>query len=226
MAHAHATTEQLQKALIDAKQAAERAQAAAAAAEEVLARVQAAAKTQISTQPTANTAASTPSGISLTGNIDVGLRATTNTDGTKNKSELINNNASTSLIFFKGNKVLSDNLNTSFLLELDFNATQSSTTNGAAASNAFTGTPFTGEQYVALSGGFGDIKLGSPNASGLSAAVTAQPFSTNLGSGFSGTFGRLGTASVSGINQFIGALSGRIIRHEKTVMYTTPGSMV
>ena len=50
-----------------------------------------------------------------------------------------------------------------------------------------------------------------------------QPFGTALGSGYSGTWGRMGTMSGdSGINNYVGGSTGRIVRHEKTAVYTTP----
>ena len=170
----------------------------------------------------AASAQTTLAGVTLSGNIDVGYKSLTNTDSTKNKAEFINNNTSTSLVYFKGAKEVAKDLTASFLLELDFNPSQSSTLNSGASSNAYNGTPFNGEQWVALTGRFGDIKLGSPNSAALTAGTTAQPYGTALGGGYSGAWGRMGTASISGINQFDGNTTGRIIRHEKTAMYTTP----
>ena len=217
---AQATAEQLQRALEEARAAAQRAQAAAAAAEAALAKLQAAPAAAAGT--TLVTTAVPNSAFSISGTIDLGPRSTSHSDPTRDKTELAFNNAATSLMFFKGSRKLGSGLTGSFSLEIDYNPTQSSTANGPPGSNAYQGTPFTGEQYVALTGGFGDVRLGSPNAGALIAAVTAQPFNTTLASGYSGTFGRLGTSGVSGINQFSGALVGRVIRHEKTLMYTTP----
>ena len=162
------------------------------------------------------------SGVSLSGIIDMGLKKTTNTDSTKNKSEFVNNNTSTSLLYFKGFKDLPNGLRVSFLLESDYNPAQGSTANGSASSNAFTGTPFNGEEYLALTGGFGDIKLGVPNAAMLTAGTPATPVGTQLGSAYNGNFGRLGTTAISGVNQFDGNATGRVIRHEKSAIYTTP----
>lgn len=226
-ARAQTSPEDLRQALAEARQAAERAQNAAAAAEAALAKVEAAqaqvqAQAQAGAMPAAPGGIVPPSGLYFAGNVDLGVRSTSTSDRTKRKTELALNNASTSLIWFKGNRQLGPDLSASFLLELDFDPTRSSTANGAASNNAFQGTPFAGEQYLALTGTFGDIKLGSPNAGALIAAVNAQPYGTALGGGFSGTFGRLGTTSLSGINQFDGNAVGRIVRHEKTIMYTTP----
>ena len=161
-------------------------------------------------------------GVSLSGIIDMGLKKTSNSDATKNKTEFVQNNTSTSLLYFKGFKDLPNGMRASFLLESDFNPAQGSTANGSASSNAFTGTPFNGEQYLALTGAFGDLKLGSPNSAMLTADTTATPFGTQLGSAYNGNFGRLGTTTMSGVNQYDGNATGRVIRHEKTAYYTTP----
>jgi predicted porin len=167
-------------------------------------------------------AASADSGVSITGNVDVGVKSTSNTDSTKNKTELTNNNVSTSLVYLKGFRDMGEGLKASFLLEADFNATQSSSQNASASGQGWTGTPFNGEQYLSLAGNFGDLKLGSPNSAGLTAGLMAQPFGTALGGGWSGAFGRLGTATFAGYLNFDGGTSARIVRHEKTMMYTTP----
>ncbi len=210
-----ATQQQLQNALDEARQAAARAQAAAAAAEAALAKANQPAQT-------AAKADTPPSGLYFNGNLDVGYRVSKYSDSTRNKSEWTFNNSSTSLIWFKGLKRFSNDTTASFLLELDVNPTQSSTANGAQASNAFQGTPFQGEQWLALEGRYGLLKVGTPNSGALLADVTAQPFGTTLASGYVASFGRLGTSPISGVNQFDGVTTGRIIRHEKTAMYTTP----
>ena len=162
-------------------------------------------------------------GFAVTGIADLGLRQTTvSNDPTRKYVGLINNNASTSLIYFMGQKKFSEDFTGSFLLELDFNPTQSSAANAAPASNAFQSTPFGGEQWVAFTGKFGEVKLGTMNASAASANAVAQPFGTALGGGYSPTFGRFGASGISGINQYLGNTNGRIIRHERTVMYSTP----
>ncbi len=169
-------------------------------------------------------AAQAQSSVTISGLIDVGYKVTDSDVNASDKSELASNNTGTSAVIFKGVEDLGGGMKASFLFELDPNPVQSSTLNGTATSTAFTGTPFNGEQYVGLSGGFGDLKLGTPNAAGLVAGTTAQPFGTALGGGFSGGFGRLGTSAVLGINQYVGGpvSAGRIIRHEKTMKYTTP----
>jgi len=137
------------------------------------------------------------------------------------------NNITTSNITFKGTEDLGGGLKGGFLYEIDPGVAQNTTLNAATTSNGqvYTGaSAVNGEAYVNLSGAFGDIKAGTPNSPALIAGVTIQPFGTALGGGFSSGFGRLGTAGASGINQYVGGPSsgGRIIRHEKAAVYTTP----
>jgi len=117
-----------------------------------------------------------------------------------------------------------------FLSELDFNAqisnlaNQNSTT-ASYSGSVYNGTPFNGEQYVGLqSTKWGSLKLGTPNSPALDTSSTSQPFGTALGSGYSSSFGRLGTGTVSGLIQYVGAegSGGRIIRSEKAAVYTSP----
>lgn len=163
------------------------------------------------------------SSLTINGLVDVGVQKVSNDDATKDSTSLKNNGTGTSAVFFKGVEDLGGGLKAAFLLELDLNPVSSSTTNqGTGSSSAFTGTPFNGEQFVSLSGGFGEVKLGTPNAAALSANGQSQPFGTALGSGYSGSFGRLGSQAVSALNQYVGNGTGRIIRAEKTVAYVTP----
>ena len=134
------------------------------------------------------------------------------------------NGVSTSAIKFVGSEDIGGGLKAGFLLEINPNLVQSSTSNQANAfASEYTGTPFNGEQFINLSGNFGDVKLGVPNAGMLDTMSIAQPFGTALGSFYSaGTaMGRLGTVApgiVSGVNSG----SARIIRHERSVQYVTP----
>lgn len=167
------------------------------------------------------------SSLTINGLVDVGVQKISNDDATKESTGLKNNGTGTSAVFFKGVEDLGGGMKAAFLLELDFNPVSSSNSNqGAGTNSAFTGTPFNGEQFVSLSGGFGEVKLGTPNAAALSANGQSQPFGTALGSGYSGSFGRLGSNTTLGLNQYVGgpAVSGggRIIRAEKTVAYVSP----
>ncbi|MEY4753928.1 MAG: hypothetical protein RJA44_1603, partial [Pseudomonadota bacterium] len=168
-------------------------------------------------------AASAQSSITLSGLVDVGVKKVSSQTAGADSTAFANNNTGTSAVFFKGTEDLGS-VKAGFLLELDINPVSSSlaNTDPTKGGQAFSGTPFNGEQFVSLAGAFGEVKLGTPNAAALTASSTSQPFGTALGSAFSAGFGRLGTQSVSGVNQYVGNGTGRIIRNEKTVVYSTP----
>jgi predicted porin len=158
--------------------------------------------------------------MTITGGIDLMYRSVSHDDATKKVNGVSNNGMYTSQLNFTGKYDLGAGTSAGFFMELDFNPQSSSQAN--QTSTGFGGTPFTGQQMAYLGGGFGTVRLGVPNSPGLTAGVTAQPLGTGLGSGYSGTFGRLGTTTVSNINSYEGNGTGRIIRHEKTIQYTTP----
>jgi predicted porin len=183
-------------------------------------------KTLVAIAALAATGAFAQSSVAITGVFDAGYQAISHTDDTKKWSGIKNNATNTSRFDFQGTEDLGAGLKASFWAELDINPVQSTTTNLSSASSAstFTGTPFTGQQFVGIAGGFGDLKIGQPNSPALDiGGGVLQPFGTALGSGYSGTWGRMGTQSGdSGINSFVGGSTGRIVRHEKTAVYTTP----
>jgi predicted porin len=169
--------------------------------------------------------------VSLTGVVDVGYYTAKNDQNSQvNWAGLATNGVSTTAFFFKGAEDLGGGLKSIFLAELDWSPTISSSANQNSTTanfsgTVYTGTPFNGEQYVGLEGNFGSIKLGTPNSPMLDVATAyAQPFGTALGGGFSSSFGRFGTGTASGYNQYVGGDggTGRIIRHEKAAVYTTP----
>jgi predicted porin len=169
--------------------------------------------------------------VSLTGVVDVGYYTAKNDQNSQvNWAGLAQNGMSTTAFFFKGAEDLGGGTKAIFTAELDWSpvisasANQNSTTANFAGT-VYTGTPFNGEQFVGLEGNFGSIKLGTPNSPLLDVATAySQPFGTALGGGFSSSFGRFGTGSASGYNQYVGAegSTGRVIRHEKAAVYTTP----
>jgi predicted porin len=182
-------------------------------------------KTLVAIAALAATGAFAQSSVAITGVFDAGYQAISHTDATKKWSGINNNGTNTSRLDFQGTEDLGGGLKASFWGELDINPVRSTTLNQNPASNgqSFTGTPFTGQQFVAIAGGFGDLKIGQPNSPALDiGGGVMQPFGTALGSGYSGTWGRLGTEAVSGVNSYVGGSTGRIIRHEKTAVYTTP----
>jgi len=83
-------------------------------------------------------------------------------------------------------------------------------TNAAAA--AATGLA-RDELFVGLSGGFGNIRLGSPNSIGLNAWQPSSPLGTGIGSGYTGA-GRSGTMT----NSFVQTRYNRSVRYDSPVM--------
>jgi predicted porin len=167
--------------------------------------------------------------VSITGNVDVGYRAVNVDMNSQSKyNGILNNNASTTAFFFQGTEDLGGGLKASFMAELDWNPVTSTSANQSSSttqiSQVYTGTPFNGEQFLALSGGFGTIKFGAPNSPMLSVIGDSNPFGTAFGGGFSSGFGRFGTGTASGYSQYVGAAGsvGRIIRHQKATVYDTP----
>lgn len=173
-------------------------------------------------------AASAQSSVTLSGILDIGVKTTgapmLANNNSARKTEFAGNNTATSAVMFTGSEDLGAGMRANFFMELAPNMASNSTGNMAASSNWFNGTPFGGQSYVGLSGGFGDLKIGAPNSAAMAASSTAQPFGTAMGSAWSTGFGRLGTTANLGVNQFLGnaGVNGRVVRHEKTAMYTTP----
>jgi len=187
-------------------------------------------KTLVALAAMAVTGVYAQSGVTLSGVVDVGYGVTNVDLNSQAKfGGLATNGVSTTAFFFKGMEDLGGGLKAQFLAELDWSPTLSNSANQNSSTSSmggipYTGTPFNGEQYVGLVGSFGDLKLGTVNSPALDTSSMSQPFGTALGSGFSSGFGRLGTGSVSGYNQYVGAegSAGRIIRHNKSIGYTTP----
>jgi len=165
--------------------------------------------------------------VSIDGNVDVGFRARS-TDAAADKFNKVQvNNASTTAFFFRGNEDIGGGLKAGFLAELDWNPTQSQTGNGAAGNQYFIGTPFNGEQFISLAGGFGTIKAGTPNSSFIAVNAMSQPFGTAIGGGYMNTgVNRLAGNVVStlGVNQYVGGIdaAGRVIRYERALRYESP----
>ena len=180
-------------------------------------------KTLIALAALAATSVFAQSSVSIVGFVDTGFKNTSGDNALTKKSELAINGTGTTAIHFRGVEDLGGGLKALFQAEIDWNPTQSSTLNGAAGSQYYAGSPFNGEQFLGLSGGFGSIKLGTPNAAALETNAVAQPFGTALGGGYSSTVARMGVNSY-GINQFVGGStsSNRVVRHEKTARYDTP----
>lgn len=164
--------------------------------------------------------------VTLTGNVDVGLRAVgVSNNSAKDLSYITHNNSSTSAIFFTVKEDLGGGTAANFFAEADFAPAKNALQNSSTTNNgySYSGGFFNSEVYVGLNGGFGDIKLGAPNSPALTAGTTSHPFGTALGGGYSDSFGRLGANANVGINGYSGqASTARIIRNERAAVYTSP----
>ena len=149
------------------------------------------------------------------------VAAATATNGSLGR--VAQNGVSTSAIKFVGTEDIGGGMKAGFLLEINPNLVQSSTSNQSSAfASDYTGTPFNGEQFISLTGAFGDVKLGVPNAGFFLAENVSNPFVTGLGSAYgAGGVSRLGTQAL-GIVSGVNSATARIIRHERSVQYTTP----
>lgn len=183
-------------------------------------------KTLIALAALAATAAFAQSTVSIVGTLDLGVKAnsTPNAGGTTTSTQAVAQNlTSTSAIKFLGSEDLGGGMKANFLMEINPTLAQSSTSNQAYTfAGDYSGTPFNGEQYLGLSGNFGDVKLGVPNAGFFGVAMMASPLGTAMGSGYGATgVSRLGSAAL-GIVSGVNSGTARIVRHERTVQYTTP----
>jgi len=183
-------------------------------------------KTLVALAALAATASFAQSSVSIVGVFDVGYKAnsTPNTGGTTTSTQAVaTNGVSTSALKFVGEEDIGGGLKGLFLAEINPNLAQSATANQAGSFAAdYYGTPFNGEQYVGLSGGFGTVKLGVPNAGFFVNSLAVQPYATSMGSAYgAGGVSRLGTVA-QGVVSGIGSGTARIVRHERSVNYVSP----
>lgn len=157
---------------------------------------------------------------------DLGFKGNSspNTGSTTTSTNAVaQNGTATSALKFIGTEDLGGGMKAGFLAEINPNLVQSSTSNqNYAFASDYSGTPFNGEQFLSLSGGFGEVKLGVPNAGFFLAQNVSHPMGTAMGSGYGASgVNRLGTVApgvVSGLNSG----TPRIIRHERSLQYITP----
>jgi predicted porin len=187
----------------------------------------------------AATTAFAQSSVSITGYFDRGYTIVDNTDNTKD-SKTIGSSAGTTAIKFTVVQDLGGGLKAGFMSETnpsDIGSIAQDTapsSNVATSGNAGQGGAFNnGESFLNLTGGFGEVKLGSVNNELLTAAtgVAAPGISTGVGSSYSSSwsiFNGVGT----GATGFVGiarttALSDtgtgvRGIRQANTIKYASP----
>ncbi len=154
-------------------------------------------KSLIALAALAATASFAQSSVTIKGTFDPSFVSQKDTYGNGNSvtnTGLQNNRQGTSQVTFLGTEDLGGGLKASFLIESDFDATKQGNTNFGSKG---------GETYAGLSGNFGSIKLGAPNAPTLTTQSAANPFSTKIGGGF-------------------GAMNASHVRNDNTIRYDTP----
>jgi predicted porin len=171
--------------------------------------------------------------VAITGNIDLGIASVNSQTLTSNVTGLSNNGISTSSLGFSGSEDLGGGLRAGFKLEATIQANNASTldtaipTGASAMGSYWSGTPFNSESFISLSGGFGTVRAGVPNSAMFRAQGASQPFGTALGSGYSGTFSRLGYVQGYSVSDYLGTPSGsgstlRLTRMQNTIQYESP----
>ncbi len=136
----------------------------------------------------AATTAFAQSSVSITGNLDVGYQSF-DIKGNKVTNSSGSNGSSTTAVFFRGTEDLGGGLKANFQWEVDPSlADTSSRTAGTAATGTtsnVTSSIGNGQSFIELAGGFGAIKLGTPNLTTLSANGDGNSgFATAIGSGY------------------------------------------
>ncbi len=183
-------------------------------------------KTLVALAALAATAAFAQSSVGIVGVFDIGFKGNSspNTGSTTTSTNAVaQNGTATSALKFIGTEDLGGGMKAGFLAEINPNLVQSSTSNqNYAFASDYSGTPFNGEQFLSLSGGFGEFKLGVPNAGFFLAQNVSHPMGTAMASGYGASgVNRLGSVApgvVSGLNSG----TSRIIRHERSLQYVTP----
>ena len=171
--------------------------------------------------------------MSITGYFDRGYTTTNNTNNLKD-AKGIGSSAGTTAIKFNVTQDLGNGLKASFLSETNpadlGGITQDATTTDVTTQS---GGFNNGESFLALAGGFGEVKLGSVNNELLTAAtgVAAPGLSTGVGSSYSsgwsmfngvgtGTVGKVGIVAAGDIGAT--GVGVRGIRQANTIKYVSP----
>ena len=187
-------------------------------------------KTLVALAALAATGAFAQTSVQITGAVDAGYKTISHDkNATAEWKGIGGNNVATSNITFKGVDDIGGGLKGIFLYEIDPTVERNTTLNQSATNlgQTYTGaSAVNSEAYVGLqSASVGELKLGTPNSPAMTGFnANAHPFGTAMGGGWSSGFGRLGTAPISGMNQYLGGPSsaGRIVRSEKAAVYTSP----
>lgn len=169
-------------------------------------------------------AAQAQTSISISGLVDLGYESFNPEQANNERSGIRNNNTSTSTLVFSGSEDLGGGMKAGFFLATDWQPGTGTAAGGTGLANS--------QNFLSLTTGFGEFKIGNVNSQTLVANTTSQPFGTAIGGGYSGTFSRLdgltinGSTAAAGIgyaggNAF-GAAGARPIRTENSLYYTSP----
>jgi predicted porin len=141
--------------------------------------------------------------VTLFGTLDPGVwnqKTTFGDDSTKSQTLLGNNGRGTTQVSVKGVAEISAGLNGIFLYEGDFDVASSTGTNSNTTAGKHSVGSGGGEVFGGLQGGFGSVKLGSPNTPTLNSQASRQPMGTKIGGGFNSS---LGTGHVRNNNSLV-----------------------
>ncbi|BAO30885.1 porin [Sulfuritalea hydrogenivorans] len=188
-----------------------------------------------------SSAAFAQSNVTISGLVDLGY-ANTNTQTAANGKDTsqtwAGNGSSTSTIVFSGTEALGGGMNAGFFLASDFTAgaNQLGGTAAPTTTTPFANQMFNSQNYLTLnSASWGSVKVGTINNASLSTSSASQPFGTAIGSGLSGSFGRLAglgavnvVTTANTVTGAVGAAGGvatsgtRLVRVGNSAMYETP----
>jgi len=172
-------------------------------------------KTLVALAAMAATASFAQSSVTISGNLDVAIMSKSGTYPGANGTTVTttdNGAATTSAIKFTATEDLGGGMKLTAFYELDprgwvEDGTAITNQNNVAGTTSLTTSSVTskvtgigrGEAYIQLTGGFGNVQLGAPNAFGLGVIGLGTPLGTGVGSGytFQGGTNSLMTAAVN-----------------------------
>jgi len=159
-------------------------------------------KSLIALAALAATASFAQSSVTISGVVDYSFSSTSGSDtNATTKLSTVNqsNTSATSSINLGVVEDLGGGMKAVGLYEIDPRAWSNGGTNNLARHQSFVG----------LDGGFGSIKLGSPNAASLQAYLASSPLGTGIGSGFS-------------LSDHTAVTAAGVVRYSNSVRYDTP----
>jgi len=170
--------------------------------------------------------------VTISGNLDFAASNSSGNNGTNGQTISTNNGASTtSVLRFIAVEDLGGGLKATAQYNFDPRtlANDSGAVTNAPAGALYTpgttGATFTGlqrdEMFVGLSGGFGNIRLGSPNSIGLGAHGDSSPLGTGIGAGYT-AYGVSGTMT----NSYVQTRYNRSARYDSPTIAGFTGSVL